>query len=119
LAAVDGVFFTVQRSNCRNSKLAPLSGTHHCFKGRQVIGFAAVEIYSSKLAGIPCLAVTPGWQHQGVGKELVRCCVAEAGRQNMLEVMAISARDEFLISCGFDYLLPGQKRALFIQARRD
>ena len=113
---MDGVFFTVQRSNCRNSKLALLSGTHRCFKGRQVIGFAAVEIYLSNLAGIPCLAVTPDRQHQGGGKELVRYCVAEAGRQNVLEVMAISARDEFLASCGFDYSLPGQKRANFIQA---
>ena len=30
---------------------------------------------------------------------------------------AISARDEFLVSCGFDYSLPGQKRALFVQTR--
>ena len=84
-----------------------------------MVGFAAVETYSSKLGEIQCLAVRPDRQHQGVGKELVRCCVAEAGRQNVLEVMAISARDEFLISCGFDYPLSGQKRALFIQARRD
>ena len=84
-----------------------------------MIGFAAVEVYSSNLAGIPCLAVTPDRQHQGVGKELVRCCVAEAGRQNVLEVMAISAGNEFLVSCGFDYPLPGRKWALFIQARRD
>ena len=35
------------------------------------------------------------------------------------EPMAISASDEFLIRCGFDYSLPGQKRALFIQTREN
>ena len=87
--------------------------------GGQVIGFAAVEIYSSKLAEIQCLAVASDWQQRGVGKQLVACCVDMARRENVLELMAISASDEFLVSCGFDYSLPGQKRALFIQTRQD
>lgn len=87
--------------------------------GGQVIGFAAVEIYSSKLAEIQCLAVDSDWQQRGVGKQLVACCIDMARRENVLELMAISASDEFLVSCGFDYSLPGQKRALFIQTRQD
>ncbi|MEE2686289.1 MAG: GNAT family N-acetyltransferase [Planctomycetota bacterium] len=87
--------------------------------GGQVIGFAAVEIYSSKLAEIQCLAVDSDWQQRGVGKQLVACCIDMARREKVLEVMAISASDEFLVSCGFDYSLPGQKRALFIQTRQD
>ena len=85
----------------------------------QVIGFAAVEIYSSKLAEVQCLAVHSDWQQRGVGKKLVGCCIDMARRENVLELMAISASDEFLIRCGFDYSLPGQKRALFIQTRQD
>ena len=85
--------------------------------GDQVIGFAAIEIYSSKLAEIQCLAVLSEWQQRGIGRELVEHCVDVARREKVLEVMAISARDEFLVSCGFDYSLPGQKRALFIQTR--
>ncbi len=87
--------------------------------GGQVIGFAAVEIYSSKLAEIQCLAVDSDWQQRGVGTQLVACCIDMARRENVLELMAISASDEFLVSCGFDYSLPGQKRALFIQTRQD
>lgn len=85
--------------------------------GDQVIGFAAIEIYSAKLAEIQCLAVQSEWQQRGIGRELVEHCVEVARREKVLEVMAISARDEFLVSCGFDYSLPGQKRALFIQTR--
>ncbi len=88
-------------------------------EGGQVIGFAAVEIYSSKLAEVQCLAVHSDWQQRGVGKQLVGCCIDMARRENVLELMAISASDEFLIRCGFDYSLPGQKRALFIQTRQD
>ncbi|MFP6753592.1 MAG: GNAT family N-acetyltransferase [Pirellulaceae bacterium] len=88
-------------------------------EGGRVIGFAAVEIYSSKLAEIQCLAVNSDWQQRGVGKQLVDCCIDVARRENVLELMAISASDEFLLSCGFDYSLPGQKRALFIQTRQD
>jgi hypothetical protein len=36
---------------------------------------------------------------------------------NVLEVMAITANEEFFRSCGFDFTLPGQKKALFIQTR--
>ena len=38
--------------------------------GGQVIGFAAVEIYSSKLAEIQCLAVDSDWQQRGVGTHM-------------------------------------------------
>ena len=42
-------------------------------------------------------------------------CVERAKQHNILEVMAISASDEFLKQCGFDYSLPDQKRALFFR----
>lgn len=80
----------------------------------KLIGFAAVEIYSGKLAEIQCLAVDSDFQHRGVGKQLVAGCVDIAAKNNVLELMAISSSDDFLKTCGFDYSLPGQKRALFI-----
>ena len=82
-----------------------------------VIGFAAIEIYSPKLAEILCLAVTDGYQGQGVGKHLVEHCLELARAQNVLEVMAISSAERFLRECGFDYTLPDEKRALFYQLR--
>ena len=78
-----------------------------------VIGFSAIEIYSQKLAEIQCLAGDHAYHGQGIGKQLVAKCVTRAREHNVLEVMAISASDEFLKQCGFDYSLPDQKRALF------
>ncbi|MCH2370710.1 MAG: GNAT family N-acetyltransferase [Pirellulales bacterium] len=84
----------------------------------QLIGFAAIEIYSQKLAEIQCLAVDTAFHGQGIGKQLVANCVNLAKQHNILEVMAISASDEFLKQCGFDYSLPDQKRALFYPTDR-
>jgi amino-acid N-acetyltransferase len=80
----------------------------------EVVGFAALEIYSAKLAEIQCLAVAPEFQRRGVGRGLVHRCVEVAKRENVKELMAISASDAMFVACGFDYSLPNQKRALFI-----
>ena len=82
-------------------------------KEEHVIGFSAIEMYSRKLAEIQCLAVHQDYHGQGIGKKLVARCVQHAKQHDVLEVMAISASDEFLKQCGFDYSLPDQKRALF------
>ena len=81
--------------------------------GTKIVGFASVEVYSRKLAEVQCLAVAKAYQKQGVGKLLVNECIKLARDENILELMAISASDEFLKQCGFDYSLPNQKRALF------
>ena len=83
----------------------------------QPIGFAAVEIYSSKLAELQCLAVHHQHQNTGVGKRLVDACLERARDLNVMEVLAISSSEEFLRSCGFDFSLPDQKKALFCQLR--
>jgi N-acetylglutamate synthase-like GNAT family acetyltransferase len=83
----------------------------------QVVGCAALEIYSRKLAEVRSLAVSQTVQGMGVGKLLVQACVDLARERNVLEVMAITSSDAFFMACGFDYTLPGEKRALFIQTR--
>ena len=92
-----------------NGFLAELAG--------QIVGFAALEIYSSKLAEIRSLAVTLSLQGKGVGRELVARCVQRAEEESVLEVMAITSTDEFFRNCGFDFTLPGERKALFIQTR--
>ncbi len=82
-----------------------------------IVGCAALEIYSRKLAEIRSLAVSPDVQGQGVGRKLVQACVERASEHNILEIMAITASDAFFQSCGFDYTLPSLKRALFMQTR--
>ncbi|MFN8527444.1 MAG: GNAT family N-acetyltransferase [Anaerolineae bacterium] len=83
----------------------------------EIVGCAALEIYSRKLAEIRSLAVKATAQGRGVGKMLVDACVALAKERGILEVMAITSSDGFFQSCGFDYTLPGAKRALFLQTR--
>ncbi len=85
--------------------------------GDRLVGFAALEIYSSKLAEIRSLAVVEELQGRGLGKRLVEECVKLAHSRNVLEVMAITSSDEFFRTCGFDFTLPGEKKALFIQTR--
>ena len=83
----------------------------------ELVGFAALEVYSKKLAELRSLAVAEELRGKGVGKKLVEACVQLAEDLNVLEVMAITANEEFFRSCGFDFTLPGQKKALFIQTR--
>jgi N-acetylglutamate synthase-like GNAT family acetyltransferase len=83
----------------------------------EIIGCAALEIYSPKLAEVRSLAVSEQAQGRGVGKLLVQACVERAQQHNILEVMAITSSDGFFQACGFDYTLPGAKRALFYQTR--
>lgn len=85
--------------------------------GDQIVGCAALEIYSSKLAEIRSLAVAPIFQGKGLGKQLVNACVDRARERQVLEVMAITASEDFFLSCGFDFTLPGQKKAVFLQTR--
>ncbi|MCA9042257.1 MAG: GNAT family N-acetyltransferase [Planctomycetaceae bacterium] len=87
------------------------------FKGEEIIGFAALEIYSPKLAEIRSLAVADNYRNIGVGKKLVVSCIDLARNKNVLEVMVVTSSEEFFQSCGFDFTLPGQKKALFLQTR--
>ena len=82
----------------------------------RIVGFAAVEVYSSKLAELQCLAVNPDFRRKGIGKSLVGLCCEAAKNVGVKELMAISASDDMFMACGFDYSLPNQKRALFFQA---
>lgn len=81
------------------------------------VGFSAVEIYSPKLAELQCLAVHHNYRRGGIGRALVKHCVDRARDLGVMEVLAISSSEEFLRSCGFDYSLPDQKKALFCQLR--
>ena len=81
----------------------------------EILGFAAIEIYSKKLAEVQSLAVAQAVQGRGVGSRLVEHCVDRAKALGVLEVMAITASEDLFRKVGFDYSLPNQKRALFVQ----
>src|SRR5262249_48062860 len=84
-----------------------------------VIGFAALEIYSTKLAELRSLAVDPGDQGRGIGRRLVEACLDLARSRRVFEVMAVTSTEEFFQRCGFEFTLPGEKKALFLQTRDD
>ncbi len=83
----------------------------------EIVGCAALEIYSKKLAEIRSLAVATNLQGSGVGKRLVNACLDRAAQHDILEVMAITSSENFFKACGFDFTLPGEKKALFYQTR--
>lgn len=84
-------------------------------RGEMIVGFSALEIYSKKLAEIRSLAVSADQQKQGLGSQLVKACVDLATSRNILEVMVVTSSEAFFRDCGFDFTLPGEKKALFIQ----
>lgn len=83
-----------------------------------IVGFAALEIYSPKLAEIRSLAVAPGHQGRGIGQTLVQACVHRAKALDVFEVLAVTSAEDFFRKCGFDFTLPGEKKAMFYQTRR-
>lgn len=86
------------------------------WEGR-IVGFSALEIYSPKLAELRSLAVASAAQGRGVGRQLVEACLARARERDVLEVLAVSSAEQFFLSCGFDFTLPGEKKAFFHQTR--
>ena len=87
--------------------------------GGEVVGFAALEIYSLKLAEVRSLAVAPAARGRGVARELVRRCVALAEAKGVFEVLAVTSAEDLFRRCGFDDALPSQKRAMFLQTREE
>lgn len=83
----------------------------------EIAGFSAIEIYSQKLAEVQAMTVSERFRGQGVGSNLLRACIERAQAEGVLELMAITMSEEVFRSVGFDYSLPNQKRALFIQTR--
>ena len=83
----------------------------------RIAGFAALELYSAKLAEIQCLTVDAAYQGCGVGRQLVARCVACAREHHVAETMAITSQEGFLLACGFDYCLADPKTALFLRTR--
>lgn len=79
-----------------------------------VVGCAALEIYSSRLAEVRSLAVTDALQGQGVGRRLVEACVKIARERQVMEVMAITSNEAFFRAVGFDFTLANERKALFI-----
>ena len=84
---------------------------------QRIVGFATLEVYSAKFGEVRSLCVEPAFQGRGIGKRLVDACIDLARNRNVFEVMAITSEEQFFLSCGFNFTLPGEKKALFVQTR--
>ncbi|TWU37260.1 GNAT family N-acetyltransferase [Novipirellula artificiosorum] len=116
--------YVAERSLLSRTEAEVIELTRHGFMAvrqeadkERCLGFAAVEIYSAKLAELVSLAVHHDHRNVGVGKALVEHCVQRARDLGVMEVMAISSSELFFQSCGFGYSLPDQKKAFFCQLR--
>jgi len=96
-----------------------LANGYVAVKDERVIGFVTLEVYSQKLAEIRSLVVDDSLQGQGVGRRLVQTCVERARERGVFEVMAVSSSEDFFRTCGFDFTLPGEKKAFFLQTRQN
>lgn len=80
----------------------------------EVIGCCSLEVYNRKLAEVRSLAVSHERQRKGVASALIARCVKEAARQGIMEVLAITDRQNLFKRHGFAEQLHGQK-ALFLR----
>jgi len=67
----------------------------------RVIGCGALTIEWDNLAEIKSLAVAPRRQRRGVGRRLVKACLAEARRLGIGQVFALTSSPGFFESIGF------------------
>ena len=82
-----------------------------------VVGCAALEVYSSRLAEVRSLVVAPHLRGTGLGRRLVEACLTMARERSVLEVMAITSNEDFFRAVGFDFTLANERKALFIHTR--
>ncbi|MFA5335346.1 MAG: N-acetyltransferase [Candidatus Omnitrophota bacterium] len=74
-----------------------------------VLGCAALHIYSAGLAEIRSLAVDENNINKGIGSELVKACIEEAGKLGLKSVFALTLKSEFFGKFGF---IPTEKKKL-------
>ena len=67
----------------------------------RIVGCAALQIYSRRLAEIRSLAVDPEFLHLGVGSRLVEACQRRADERGVTQVMAVTSSPGFFERAGF------------------
>lgn len=86
--------------------------------GGERVGFAALEVYSLRLAEIRSLVVLEEFRHCGYGVKLVLRCYKEAKRLGVGNLMAITGNPLFFQGIGFSYATESEREAVFIHPRK-
>jgi amino-acid N-acetyltransferase len=66
-----------------------------------IVGFAALYLYSTKLAEIRTLVVKPAYQSRGIGAHIVRTLLEEANALHVQEVLSLTFKADFFKGLGF------------------
>ncbi len=82
----------------------------------KIVGCCALSVYRFELAEIRSLAVDRAYQKLGVGRRLVRACLAEARRMRIRRVFSITSKLRFFKRFGLKPF-QGEKYALFLRLR--
>ena len=67
----------------------------------QVLGVGALAICWEELAEVRSLAVAPGQQGKGIGKQIVESCLAEARALGLRRIFALTYQPDFFKRLGF------------------
>ena len=67
----------------------------------RVLGVGALEICWEDLAEVRSLAVAPGQQGKGIGRQIVQSCLDEARELGIKRVFALTYQPEFFKRLGF------------------
>ena len=76
--------------------------------GIGIVGCAALEVYSPRLAEIRSVSVMQEFRRGKLGTQLVERCVEEARRLGVREVLSVTDQLRFFESLGFRKQLQGQ-----------
>jgi amino-acid N-acetyltransferase len=67
----------------------------------RIVGTCALHVAWCDLAEVKSLAVDPDFQGQGIGKQLVQACLAEARELGVARVFALTYKPAFFYKLGF------------------
>jgi len=67
----------------------------------ELIGFAALHIYSPEIAEVRSLVVKDGYRGKGIGRGLIVELEAEAKRLGLLRILTLTYQKEFFQNNGF------------------
>lgn len=74
---------------------------HVCEQDELVVGVVALSIYWEGLAEVRSLAVHPEYGGRGIGRDLVKACLAEARELGLKQVFALTYQPVFFSRLGF------------------
>lgn len=67
----------------------------------EIIGVGALHIIWDEMAEVRALAVLPGMQRTGIGRNIVNILLEEAKTLGVKQVFALTYKPEFFAKCGF------------------